>query len=180
MRFTLIAAVFLIVGTTVAQAGTTSDISGCPVNINVNQQGLGKTVWTISEEDAHKNGHLTTDSGGTGVHVYLHSKTELEIKEVLLRVFYPEFGLHYLPVSPGSPVAHSEPNALRELKKTFHLTADGGASLHLAGNLLVNQAGGVTRVALMSVVYANGYTWLTSSSRSCSVEPDHFMLVQAK
>jgi hypothetical protein len=167
-------------GPTQAEIRLYHKLYSCPVDLSASLHSPGRTMWTISEEDLRKNRPPNPDGYGSGVHIDLRPTNDAVIKQVSLRVFFPESVLHYQPVAPSSTSSPDQPRAPRELAKNFQLVADGGASVHLSGELLVNQYAGITRVAVLSIDYADGTSWHAKSSYVCSAEPSHFMPVGAK
>ena len=191
MRPVLIALTLLTTTLASAQTAKTSEptqadvrlyntVYPCPLNMSASLQSSGRTMWTISDQDLHKNRTPSPEGFGSGVHVDLRPTNNAAIKQVSLRVFFPESVLHYQPVAPSSTAPADQPRAPRQLTKNFQLVADGGTSAHLSGNLLVSQLAGITRVAVLSIEYADGTSWHAKSSYDCSAEPSKFMPVDAK
>jgi hypothetical protein len=133
----------------------------------------GQTLWTTSFEDENKPQKVKPlQPGNTGVHVELDSHDKAVIRQVELAVYFVAPGTRALPVaSTGAPA---------DLRKTFNLSADNGASLKLRADLLVGPAGGITRVHVLSIDYTDGTSWHAKSDSACSVEPSRFILVNAR
>jgi hypothetical protein len=147
-------------------------LPNCPVGMSAQQRGAAQTLWTISLEDAGQpQNEQAARSSNAGVHVELHSGKST-IRQVELEVYFVAPGARVVPVT--------EDPAPVDLKKTFHLSAQDGATLKLAGDLLVGPAAGITRVRLLSIDYADGTTWHANAHSTCSVEPSRFMLVNAR
>jgi hypothetical protein len=144
---------------------------GCPVGMTAQQSGIGQTLWTIALEDQNK-APKQTDTGGMGVHVELKGRNASTIKQVELAVHYLPAGMRFLPVETTSaPDDHS---------KTFDLSAENGASLKLAGDLLVGSAASILRVDLLRVDYADGTSWHNTGKGSyCSAEPSRVVRITA-
>jgi len=142
----------------------------CPVGLSAQQRASAQTLWTISLEDSVRpQSPASMRSINTGIHVELRARGTASIRQAELTVDFVAPGTHALPVGDsGMPPTR---------KKTFNLTAEGGVSLNLTGDLLVGPAAGITRVHLASLTYADGSTWQADANRPCSVEPSHFLLV---
>jgi hypothetical protein len=145
----------------------------CPVGFTAHKRASGQTVWTISLEDARRslNG-ASVRPGNSGVHVELVDGLQSPITQVTFTVFFQEPGLHYQPVAQGS---NATPLPLPESQKTFNLSAEGGSSKHLSGDLLVGAGAGIHRVNVTRIDYADGTSW--QNDTRCSVTPSNFMLV---
>ena len=145
-------------------------LGGCPVGITAQQSGIGQTLWTISLEDQNKT-PKQTDTGGMGVHVELKGRNASTIKQVELAVHYLPAGTRFLPVETAS--------VPDDRSKTFDLSSESGASLRLAGDLLVGHAASILRVDLLRVDYTDGTSWHTTGSSYCSVKPSPFVRIAA-
>jgi hypothetical protein len=146
-------------------------VSGsCPVGMFAERHDTGQTLWVTSFEDEHQPQKLNPSKpGNTGVHVELDSHGKATIRQVEIAVYYVAPGARALPVAAeGSP---------SDLHKTFNLSAENGAALKLAGDLLVGPAAGITRIHLLSIDYADGTSWHPNGETTCSVEPSRFLLV---
>jgi len=139
----------------------------CPVGMKAQQSGVGQTLWTIALEDQSKTQSHT--EGGMGVHVDLRAMNGSTIKQVELAVHYLPVGTRFLPLETSST-----PD---DIKKTFNLSANDGASLKLAGDLLVGHAASILRVDLLSINYTDGTNWHTGKGNYCSAEPSRIVLV---
>jgi hypothetical protein len=183
MRLSLFAVLLLVSAPVFAQQGPVSPVKitpnsqvviltdgNCPVGFSAKPRASAQALWTISLEDAVRpQSPASMRSINTGIHVELRARGTASIREVELTVDYVAPGTHALPVGDsGAPAT---------LKKTFNLAAEGGASLQLAGDLLVGPSAGIKRVHLVSLTYADGSTWQAEANRPCSVEPSHFLLV---
>jgi hypothetical protein len=164
-------------------------VSSCPVAMSAQQAALGQTIWTISREDAGQpRNEAVPRSSDSGVHVELDSlpgggfqgnssrgyaSRGKAIRQVELAVYF---------VPPGGRVLLLQARAADapELKKTFNLSADGGAALQLAGDLLVGPAASITRVRVLRIEYTDRTAWQPSGNVVCSVEPNRFLLVGAR
>lgn len=147
-------------------------VGNCPVGMTAQQRASGQTVWTTALEDAANPRNLDSlRPGNTGVHVELNAHGKSSIHQAELAVYFMAPRTRVLPVV--------EADALPAQKKTFNLATDR-ASLKLMGDLLVGPAASITRVQLLSLTYADGTTWSARSDSPCSVEPDRFILVDAR
>lgn len=141
----------------------------CPIRMTAQRQDAGQTLWTIALED--EQGSTAMRPGDAGVHVELNGFNDKAIQQVKLAVYFLPPGTRALPV------AESQTDATR---KTFDLAAPDGFASKLTGDLLVRHAATITRVRLLSITYANGSTWHPSSSASCNIEPNRFILVGSR
>jgi hypothetical protein len=146
-------------------------VSGnCPVGMFAERRDSGQTLWITSFEDEHQSQKLNPSKpGNTGVHVDLNSHGKATIRQVEVAVYYVAPGTRALPVTSDGTSA--------DLRKTFSLSAENGAALKLAGDLLIGPAAGITRVHLVSIEYADGTSWHAATDNACSVEPSRFVLV---
>ena len=142
---------------------------GCPVGMNVQQKGVGQTLWTIALEDQNKTPRQINP--GMGVHIELMGRNASTIKQVELAVHYLPAGTRFLPVETAS--------VPDDRSKTFDLSSESGASLRLAGDLLVGHAASILRVDLLRVDYTDGTSWHTTGSSYCSVKPSPFVRIAA-
>jgi hypothetical protein len=136
------------------------------------RQDAGQVLWTIALED--EQGSTAMRPGDAGVHVELTGFRDKAIQQVKLAVYF-------LP--PGTravPITESETGTTSDRKKTFDLAAPDGFASKLTGDLLVRHAASITHVRLLSITYANGSTWQTSSSANCNIEPNGFILVGSR
>ena len=141
--------------------------TGCPVGMSAEQSGIGSTLWTVALEDQNKTPKQT--ALGMGVHVEVKGTNASTIKQVKLAVRYLAAGTRFLPIeTTGAPDHHT---------KTFDLSAENGASLRLAGDLLVGHIASILRIDLLSIDYTDGTSWHTSKSSYCSAKPSPFVLV---
>ena len=144
----------------------------CPIRMTAQRQDAGQTLWTIALEDEQgPKAETAIRPGDAGVHVELTGFREKAIQQVRLAVYFLPRGTRALPV------AESQTDATR---KTFDLAAPDGFASKLTGDLLVRHAATITRVRLLSITYANGSTWHPSSSASCNIEPNRFILVGSR
>jgi hypothetical protein len=144
----------------------------CPIRMTAQRQDAGQTLWTIALED--EQGPTTMRPGDAGVHVELTGFREKAIQQVKLAVYFLPRG------SRAVPVTESETGTTSDLKRTFDLAAPDGFASKLVGDLLVRHAASITHVRLLSISYADGSTWRTSSSASCNIEPNRFILVGSR
>jgi hypothetical protein len=182
MRFTLFVLPLLAASPVFAQTQTETQLqaqlevqkaaviqSSCPVGMFAQRRDSGQTLWITSFEDEHQPQKIDPlKPGNTGVHVFLSSHGKATISQVEIAVYYVSPGARTLPVAAdGTPA---------DLHKTFNLSAENGAALKLAGDLLLGPVAGITRVHLVSIDYADGTSWHATES-ACSVEPSRFILV---
>ena len=140
----------------------------CPMGISTQLRGSGSTLWTIALQDAN----IRAPRADFGVHVQLNSIDQSHIiKSVEVAVRYLPAGLRLLPLSDDIPA-----NAR---SKTFHLSAQDGAALQLAGDLLIGPSAGILRVNLTRVNFADGTTWQAPTPNACSAKPNGLLLVAA-
>ncbi len=145
----------------------------CPVGFRAQQRASGETIWTIALEDAGKPASSNPASpGNIGVHVELNTHGKSSIQKAEFAVFYVAPGARMLPIAESVAPATQ--------RKTFKLFAREGESQKLGGDLLVGAAAGITRVYLLSLTYADGTLWIQNNFKPCGVEPDRFILVDAR
>jgi hypothetical protein len=151
-----------------------SNIQGkCPVGMAAQRSGTGQTLWAIALEDSgNQKNEAAARAANSGVHVELNTRNKSAIRQVELTVDFIAPGTFFLPVA--------ETTTPIQQKKTFHLSAQDGASRKLVGDLLIGPAAGITRVHLLSIAYANGSNWAASANNACSVEPNGFIRVAAR
>ena len=68
-------------------------------------------------------------------------------------------------------------NSAGELAKTVTFKLDVAQGKHSHTDVTAEKFGGISRIDLELVEYADGSVWRANSERSCSVEPSLFMLV---
>jgi hypothetical protein len=142
----------------------------CPVGMFAERHDTGQALWITAFEDERQPQKLNPlKPGNTGVHVSLSSHGTATIRQVEIAVYYVAPGVRALPVAADGTAP--------DRSKTFHLSAENGAALQLAGDLLVGPAAGITRIHLLSIDYANGTSWRPAGESACSVEPSRFLLV---
>lgn len=147
----------------------------CPIRMTAQRQDAGQTLWTIAlEDEGGPKAETAMRPGDAGVHVELTGSREKAIQQVKLAVYFLPRG------SRAVPVTESETGTTSDLKKTFDLAAPDGFASKLTGDLLVRHAATITHVRLLSITYANGSTWHPSSSASCNIEPNRFILVGSR
>jgi hypothetical protein len=153
---------------------TLSGPSGnCPVGMFAQRRDSGQTLWITSFEDEHQSQKLNPSKpGNTGVHVFLSSHGKATIRQVEIAVYYVAPGTRVLPVSSD--------NTPPDPRKTFNLSAENGAALKLAGDLLLGPVAGITRVHLVSIDYTDGTSWHAARESACSIEPSRLLLVNAR
>jgi hypothetical protein len=152
----------------------------CPVGMTAERQASGQREWIVSLEDALQPQRPNTRANKAGVRVELNEFTGKAIKQAEVAVYYMAPGIHSLLVGQAAS-GQSSDAPVPDLKKTFVLSAaDGEPKLRLAGSLLVSNAASITRVRLLSIEYADGSRWQTTSSSYCTVEPGLLMAVAGR
>jgi hypothetical protein len=147
--------------------------NSCPVGMFAQRRDSGQTLWITSFEDEHQPQKINPlKPGNTGVHVFLSSHGKATIRQVEIAVYYVAPGTRVLPV--GSDNTPPDP------RKTFNLSAENGASLKLAGDLLLGPVAGITRVHLLSIDYTDGTSWHAPRESACSIEPSRLLLVNGR
>jgi hypothetical protein len=150
----------------------TIPFNACPVGMAAQRSNTGQLLtWTVSLEDSPQAPKaLAARTASAALHVQLNAHDHTtSLRQVELAVYYVAPGSRLLPIETTAPPA--------DLKKTFDLAADGGASLQLTANLLIGPASNITRVHLLSITYADGTSWTAASDTICSIEPNRFLRV---
>lgn len=146
--------------------------AGCPGQLVARQQATGgATVWTTAQEDATIN---RARPSGLGVHVQF-AGIKTPVKTLELRVGYEPVGLKRMPVALGT---NGFASATSEREKNF--TLDREAAMRVDADLLVGPAATITRVHLLSAIFADGSVWRAPSEEACSVVPSRIVLVNSK
>jgi len=154
-------------GVTKAATGTK-----CPGAFRANQHMVGgaRTVWTVASEDKNRKDKWWPVSGSMGVHVIFQGD------RVPMRTL--EFSVSYLPPGGRRTPAGRESNDVQELKKNYTLAVRD--KVQVEADLLVGPASAVTRVHLVSAVFADESEWHAASEDACSVQPDRVLAVDGK
>jgi hypothetical protein len=153
--------------------GTVLNGSECPGALQARQQATGgATVWTTALGD---DSAAWARPGGLGIHVEFEGRNTA-VKSLELQVSYLPLGLHAMLVAPRmTNTATGQP---RERTKTFNL--DRVAAMRIGADLLVGPAATITRVHLVSVMFADGSVWHAPNEDACTVVPSRIMLVADK
>ena len=136
---------------------------GCPIGLSAQRRGVS-TMMTV-------DGRPQREPVPT-VRLTLNNLQDKEIVGATVRVRGYSARPQVFPVSGA--------NSAGELAKTVTFKLDVAQGKHSHTDVTAEKFGGISRIDLELVEYADGSVWRANSERSCSVEPSLFMLIAEK